>query len=146
MAYPEIDEELALAGRFLGGDAPEAIVTRGDVQQVVTRQILEQMKALLGTMTIKPELIEYALHIVRGTRSHPGVRVGAGPRGTQGLLLAARACAALDGRDFVTPDDIKAMSGPVLAHRLLLRPEYEMEGLSSTEVVSSILDTTAVPK
>ena len=76
--------------------------------------------------------------------SHP--LVGAGPRATQSLLLAARAAAALAGRDFVTPDDIKAMAGPVLEHRLILRPEFEIEGVGVPEVIQKILQQVAVPR
>ena len=72
--------------------------------------------------------------------------MGAGPRGTQGLLLASRAFAAIKGRDFITPDDIKAMAVPVLEHRLILRPEYEIEGLTIREVIENILQEIAVPR
>ena len=72
--------------------------------------------------------------------------VGAGPRATQSLLLAARGYAAIAGRDFVTPDDIKVMAIPVLEHRLILRPEFEIEGLSVGEVIERILQEIAVPR
>ena len=72
--------------------------------------------------------------------------VGAGPRATQSLLLASRANAALAARDFVTPYDVKAMAVPVLEHRLILRPEFEVEGLSVTEVIETILQQIAVPR
>ncbi|MBT8357833.1 MAG: magnesium chelatase, partial [Desulfobacterales bacterium] len=74
------------------------------------------------------------------------VMVGAGPRATQSLLLASRTFAAIKGRDFVTPDDIKAIAVPVLEHRLILRPEYEIEGLTIREVIENILKDIAVPR
>jgi MoxR-like ATPase len=74
------------------------------------------------------------------------VLVGAGPRATQALLLASRALAAIAGRDFVTPDDVREMAGPVLEHRLILRPEFEIEGLSIGEVIGKILGEIAVPR
>jgi MoxR-like ATPase len=74
------------------------------------------------------------------------VLVGAGPRATQSLLLAARASAAVAGRDFVTPDDVKAMATAVLEHRLILRPEFEIEGLGIPEVIRGILEQVAVPR
>jgi MoxR-like ATPase len=74
------------------------------------------------------------------------VLVGAGPRATQSLIMAARAYAAISGQDFVTPDDIKAMAVPVLEHRLILRPEFEIEGLSVPEVIEQILQQIAVPR
>jgi MoxR-like ATPase len=84
--------------------------------------------------------------VVRATRSHESVLVGAGPRATQALIMASRAYAAISGRDFVTPDDIKAMAQPVLEHRLILRPEFEIEGLTVTEVIQQILQQIAVPR
>ena len=72
--------------------------------------------------------------------------VGAGPRATQALTMAARACAAMAGRDFATPDDVKAMTRPVLEHRLILRPEFEIEGLAVPEVIQQILQQVAVPR
>src|SRR5207344_3549382 len=100
----------------------------------------------LGLITMREELIAYLVDIVRATRSHESVLVGAGPRATQSLIMAARAYAAMSGRDFVTPDDIKAMALPVLEHRLILRPEFEIEGLSVSEVIQSILQQVAVPR
>jgi MoxR-like ATPase len=90
--------------------------------------------------------VTYLVDIVRRTRSHDSVLVGAGPRATQALLLSSRANAALAGRDFVTPDDIKAMAVPVLEHRLLLRPEFEIEGVTPQEVTQKILQEVAVPR
>jgi MoxR-like ATPase len=74
------------------------------------------------------------------------VLVGAGPRATQALIMASRAYAAISGRDFVTPDDIKVMAQPVLEHRLILRPEFEIEGLTVPEVIQQILQQIAVPR
>ena len=88
----------------------------------------------------------YLVDVVRRTRSHESILVGAGPRATQSLLLASRAYAAISGRDFVTPDDIRAMAVPVLEHRLILRPEFEIEGLDEREVVQKILTEIAVPR
>ena len=95
---------------------------------------------------VKEELSEYIVDIVRQTRQHQSVLVGAGPRATQALILASRTYAAINGRDFITPDDIKTMTLPVLEHRLILRPEYEIEGLTVREVIDSILKEIAVPR
>jgi len=100
----------------------------------------------LRAITLREELVGYVVDIIRATRTHESVLVGAGPRATQSLLLASRAAAALAGRDFVTPDDVKSMSVPVLEHRLILRPEFEIEGLSIGEVIQSILQQVAVPR
>jgi MoxR-like ATPase len=91
-------------------------------------------------------LVAYLVDIIRASRKHESVLVGAGPRATQSLLLAGRANAAIAGRDFVTPDDIKVMAQPVLEHRLVLRPEYEIEGVTVAEVIQKILQEVAVPR
>jgi MoxR-like ATPase len=83
--------------------------------------------------------------LVRKTRSHESVLVGAGPRATQALVLASRVHAALDKRAFVTPDDVKALAKPVLGHRLILRPEFEIEGMTTAEAVETIVESLAVP-
>jgi len=95
---------------------------------------------------VQDELTAYVVDIVRATRTHDSVLVGASPRATQALILASRAYAVISGRDFVTPDDIKAMTRPVLDHRLILRPDYEIEGTTTTEVIDSILDQVAIPR
>ncbi|HKC24570.1 MAG TPA: magnesium chelatase, partial [Thermoanaerobaculia bacterium] len=146
MGPPERDEELALARRTLGEDAPEAALARGAVAAVLAPGALDAVKPLLLSVLVRDELLAYATDLVRATRKHPSVLVGAGPRATQALLLAARAFASLHARDFVTPDDVKRMTGPVLAHRLVLRPEYEIEGLGVGEVLDGVLKATAVPR
>jgi MoxR-like ATPase len=146
MDCPERDEELLLAGRSLGKESPEATLTGGAVRQVLTADDLTALRSLLEALTVRSELVGYTVDIVRATRAHESVLVGAGPRATQALLLAGRAHAAIAGRDFVTPDDIKAMSGPVLEHRLILRPEFEIEGVTVREVIEKILQNVAVPR
>jgi MoxR-like ATPase len=146
MDLPERDNELTLAQRMLGKDAPENILAGGAVKQVISPQLLEKLRQSLETILVKEELLAYIVDIVRKTRSHQSILVGAGPRATQGLLLASRTFAAINGRDFTTPDDIKFMVIPVLEHRLILRPEYEIEGLTVREVIEDILKEVAVPR
>jgi MoxR-like ATPase len=100
----------------------------------------------LRQITLRDELVAYAVDLVRATRTHEAVLVGAGPRASQSLLLASRAWAALEGRDFVTPDDIKRLSKPVLEHRLILRPEFELEGATVSEAIERILQSVPVPR
>ena len=146
MNTPNRDEELMLANRMLGNDSPENTLASGAVEQVIDVGELAGMRTALEAITVRVELIEYLVDIVRATRSHEGVLVGAGPRATQALLLASRANAALCGRDFVTPDDVKAMTVPVLEQRIILRPEYEIEGVSVPEVIGKLLEQIAVPR
>jgi MoxR-like ATPase len=146
MNPPGEDEELTLARRMLGKDTPEQTLASGAVQQIIKPEVLPKLRAALEGILVKEDLVSYVVDIVRKTRNHQSVLVGAGPRATQGLLLSSRAFAAISGRDFVTPDDIKTMAYPVLEHRLILRPEYEIEGLTVKEVIESILKEIAVPR
>jgi len=146
MRVPDRDEELELARRMLGTDSPEAALAGGAVQQVVTEADLAGARTTLEAITVRDELVTYIVDIVRATRTSDFVLVGAGPRATQALLLASRAAAAIAGRDFVTPDDVKALTEPVIGHRILLRPEYELEGVTVVEVVSKVLEQVAVPR
>jgi MoxR-like ATPase len=146
MGHPEREEELALATRMLGDQSPEDVLKSGAVRQVISPEVLQRMRKQLAEIRVKEELVAYLVDLVRWTRRHEGVLVGAGPRATQALLLGSRAAAALAGRDFVTPDDIKALALPVLGHRIILRPEYEIEGLSIDEVVDRILREVSVPR
>lgn len=146
MDYPTRDEELVLAQRMLGRSYPEAVLALGHVNPVIGMQELDTLRDGLQKITVRSELMDYLVDIVRKTRAHGSVHVGAGPRATQALLLSGRAYAAIAGRDFVTPDDIKTMAGPVLEHRIVLRPEFEIEGLTVPEVVQEILMEVAVPR
>jgi MoxR-like ATPase len=146
MDHPGRDEELSLARRMLGQDSPEKVLTSGQVKQVITPEILSKLRDTLADILVKDELSAYIVDIVRQTRQHPSILVGAGPRATQALILASRTYAAINGRDFITPDDIKTMAPAVLVHRLILRPEFEIEGLTVKEVIEEILKGIAVPR
>ncbi len=146
MDYPDKGDELSLAHRMLGNDSPEAVLAAGGVKTVITADDLDLLRRSLEGILIKDELIGYIVEIVRQTRSHESVLVGAGPRATQALILSGRAYAALEGRDFVTPDDIKNLAMPALEHRIILRPDYEIEGLSVREVIADVLKKVSVPR
>ena len=146
MDHPGREEELALARRMLGKESPEKVLASGQVKQVITPEILSKLRDSLEGIRVKDELSAYIVDIVRQTRQHPSIMVGAGPRATQALILASRTYAAINGRDFITPDDIKTMAAAVLVHRLILRPEFEIEGLTVEEVIEEILRGIAVPR
>jgi MoxR-like ATPase len=145
MAAPERAEELALAQRMLNGNSPEDCLERGDVKPVLSSGQLEQARLALAEVSMRDEIAAYIVDLVRRTRTHESVLVGAGPRASQALVLAGRVHAALAGRDFVTPDDIKALAKPVLEHRLILRPEFEIEGMTPGEAIEKIVESVAVP-
>jgi MoxR-like ATPase len=144
MGYPTKDDETRLALASLGSQSPESRL--GQLQAVLREEQLEGLREFLRGLTVKDELAAYAVDLVRATREEEAVLVGAGPRATQALLLASRAWAALQGRDFVTPDDIKSMALPVLEHRLVLRPEFEIELLTVAELIGQVLEKVAVPR
>jgi MoxR-like ATPase len=146
MSCPEREDELDLARRMLGHDSPEAALANGAVQPLLTEEQLQAARATLEQLAVRDEMLGYILDIVRATRTHEAILVGAGPRATQSLLMASRANAALTGHDFISPDDVRGMVNAVLEHRLILRPEYEIEGMSLTEVLQQILQTVPVPR
>jgi MoxR-like ATPase len=146
MLPPTAEEETTLAARMLGSDAPEEVLAKGLVEPVISCGDLETVRTSLEAVSVRDEVVNYVVSIVRATREHDGILVGAGPRATQSLLLASRAQAAMEGRDFVVPDDVKALAFGVLEHRLVLRPEYEIEGVSVTEVITRVLERVAVPR
>jgi MoxR-like ATPase len=146
MGVPGRADELLLAKSLLGSSSPEAVLLAGAIQPVLTEAELNEMRPLLQQLTVREELVAYLVDIVRATRENEAVLVGGGPRATQSLLWASRSAAALAGRDFVTPDDIKELAKPVLEHRLILRPEFEIEGTTAAEVVDRILQEIPVPR
>ncbi len=146
MSWPEAEEELALARRSLGREAPEAVLLSGVVTPCLREDELAEARAALSLVTLSEQLVEYVVQVVRRTRTDDAILVGAGPRATQALLRAARAWAALEARDFVSPDDVRAVALPVLEHRLLLRPESELEGVRPAEVLDRILHQVPVPR
>jgi MoxR-like ATPase len=146
MTWPESGEELSLAKRSLDAQAPEAVLQRGEVLPCLSEADLACLREALGLVRVSDQLMEYVVQVVRKTRTDDGILVGAGPRATQALLRASRAWAAISGRDFVSPDDIRAVAMPVLEHRLLLRPESELEGVRASEVLDRILHEIPVPR
>lgn len=144
--FPEHDEELELARLSLELTPPESLVDSGIIAPLLTPERLTTLRATLAQVLMRPELVSYAVGVVRQSRKNDSVLVPGGPRAVQSLVLAARALAAIRGRDFVTPDDIKEMAYPVLSHRISLRPEYDLEGLRIRDVISTILNEVPSPK
>ncbi|CAI1492453.1 MoxR-like ATPase [Thermococcus nautili] len=138
MGYPSREEELALLRRKSTNDF-------GDVRPVVGRDELFGLMDGVRNVRVSDEVIEYIYALISATRSDERLLFGASPRAGEHLLYAAKASAFLDGRDYVIPDDVKAMAVPVLAHRLLLRVDYELEGLRPRDVLLDILKRTPVP-
>lgn len=144
--YPAEADELELARQMLSNENPEQRLASGVIEPVLGPDELGMIRASLREVTVRDELVQYIVNIIRQTRQNETILVGASPRATQALLLASRAAAVLEGRDFVTPDDIQRMARPVLEHRLMLRPEFEIEGLTMPEAIDQLLQSLAVPR
>ena len=113
------------------------------VERVIDATTLAAMQAGIERVYVEPDIVNYCVDLATATRDHQSVEVGASPRGSQGLMLLARACAVIDGRDFVVPEDVKRVVVPVLAHRLSLTTQAWADGTSGADVVTSIV--AAVP-
>jgi len=144
--YPSEQDETALITRVSRNNAPEDALDKVLTEQVLNEEILSSVKASLNMITIEEELIQYIVRLIRKTREYPPVLIGGSPRASQALLHTSRVLAVLRERDFVTPDDIKDMIKPVLSHRLILRPEYEIEGLKIDEVIEDIVKQCEIPR
>lgn len=144
IGYPTASEERLMLERH--GAAPTAGgLAEGEIEPVPVPLLAQARREIRG-VRVEPAILEYLLSAVRRTREWPAIALGASPRASASLLLVARAMAAREGRDFVVPDDVKTAAVPVLRHRLVLRPEAELEGLDPDRVVAEVLAATPVPK
>ena len=139
LGYPDHDAEV----RVVQGDT--ARVNPDQLQPVLDVPTLQQVIDNVRTSYVDPRVSAYAVRLAAATRQHSAVRYGASPRGSIALVRAAQALAATYGRAFVTPDDVKAVSGPVLAHRVILTPDAELNQRRPQDVVTDVLNSVAVP-
>ncbi len=123
-----------------------ATSARAGVRAVTGAAGLAAARAGVAGVRVEPEMLGYIVDIVRATRVAPSLSLGVSPRGATALLAAAKAWAWLSGRDYCTPDDVKALARPALRHRVTLRPEAELEGVTADSVLDSVLATVAVPR
>ena len=145
LPIPERDQELEIVRRHAAGFDPRDIRAAG-VTAVAGPADIVAGQAALKTVQVTPEVVGYIVDIARATRESPSLSLGVSPRGATALLRSARAWAWLTGRDFVTPDDVKALAHATLVHRLGLRPEAELEGVDVAEVLASALNSVPVPR
>ncbi|GMQ86283.1 MAG: MoxR family ATPase [Acidimicrobiia bacterium] len=143
MGYPAEDDELAMLKLHREGIVPS---TLDDVEVVASADDLVGLRAVVDQTTVSDEVAAYVAALVRATRTLPAVEVGASPRAAVHLLAVARATARLNGRDFVIPDDVMVMAPSVLAHRLVLRPEAEIERYQPADAIAAALSTVPVPR
>ena len=140
VGYPDRAAELELLGRRMERGRDEV-----ELDRVVDRDELLAMQRAVETVHADDAILAYAVDLVTETRESPQVQVGASPRGSLALLKLSRARAALEGRDFVTPDDVKLVAVPALAHRIMLRPELWIQRVEAADVVRDCLDRCPAP-
>jgi MoxR-like ATPase len=145
IAYPSRDEEREIVHRH-GHRSAMPKLADFNITAVATAEDLAFARATVSNIRLSDVLVDYIVDVVRKTREHPSIETGASTRAANMLASAARAYAATQGRDFVIPDDVKALAIPLMRHRIVLSPSAEIEGLATDGVLSDILDQTAVPR
>ncbi len=142
---PGRDDEIAVLARHHGGFDPRNLVAAG-VTPVAGAAELDVARAAVSRVAVRPEVMAYIVDVCRATRTSPSLSLGASPRGATAILNTAKAWAWLSGRDYVTPDDVKALTRPTLRHRIALRPEAQLEGVTTDGVLDGVLATVPVPR
>ncbi|HRP99267.1 MAG TPA: MoxR family ATPase [Terrimesophilobacter sp.] len=141
---PPRDAELQILARSAAGFNPRDLAAAG-VTPVLDADGLARSRASVAEVSVSEDVIGYIVDLARGTRESPSAKLGVSPRGTTALLQASKAWAWLSGSDGVTPDHVQAMAIPVWRHRILLRPEAELEGVSADTILRSVLQQVQVP-
>lgn len=141
--YPSLEEEVRIISEFhgrIGGNDPDV------VQPVMTPQAIAAYRASVRSVRCEDPLVRYIAQVVEATRNNSALYLGASPRASLAILMGAKAFAAMSGRDFVIPEDIRRTLVPVLQHRILLTPEREMEGMGPADVINDIIAKIEVPR
>lgn len=144
ISYPDAEQETQVLQNFQNGFDPRKLDMAGLVP--LPADALRQAQQEVARVRVEPELFRYVVAITGRTRSWPAVSLGASPRAAVNLMLVAKAVAAIEDRDFVIPDDVKSAAVPVLRHRLMLKPEADLEGITAEQVVREIVQSVEVPK
>ncbi|MER9562835.1 MoxR family ATPase [Mesorhizobium sp. M0571] len=145
VSYPGPEEERAIIVHHGGGSASHDIAQYG-IKAQTDREMLQEALATVGSVTLVDDVVGYIAALVRATRENADLEVGASPRAGAMLARAARARAALDGRAYVIPDDVKALAVPALRHRVILSPAAQIDGRLVEQIVSDLVDQTEAPR
>ncbi len=145
LTLPTREEEVAVLSRHAGGFDPHDLAGAG-LRPVAGPEHLAAARQAVARVQLRPDVLGYVVDLCRASRESPSLRLGVSPRGATALMRAARAWAWLSDRDYVTPDDVKALALPALRHRVELRPEAELEGVSADAVLGGILASVPVPR
>ena len=140
IGYPTIEQEMDVLERYSGAVKPMATI-----EPVCTAQDVIEMQEQVAQIYCSPEVRSYVATLVAATRQDPALTLGASTRAAIALIHGAQACALLDSRDFILPEDVQHMALPVLAHRLVLNPEARMKGVTAQQVLINILQNVTVP-
>jgi MoxR-like ATPase len=143
--YPPAEAETEVLRRYHRGFDAHDLATAG-LERIITPADIARCRAEIGAVTVEPGVMDYVTQIAVASRRSPDLILGGSPRASIYLLLASKTYAALQGRNFVTPDDVKALAAPVYRHRVILKPEAEIEGLDADAVVRRILAKVEVPR
>jgi MoxR-like ATPase len=141
--YPSLDEEVEI---LAGSHRRKNKIKVSDLNKVVNADEISNQQEVVAGIHVEPELMKYIAEIIQNTRNSSSVSIGASPRASVFVMKAAQARAAMKGRDFVTPEDVKEIINPVLRHRITLTPEREMEGINPDQVIQMILEKVEVPR
>ncbi len=144
LGYPKAEEEAEILNRYQSGFDARQLDRAG--LEPIEPELLSTARQEASNVRVEPGLFKYISAVVRRTREWPALSLGASPRATVNLMLAAKALAAAEGRDFVVPDDVKSAASPVLRHRLLVKPEADLEGITPDRVIHDVLAAVEVPK
>lgn len=143
LGYPTVDHEIEILKKFRNDFSSRII---DDVQPVVSKQDLKDSQALIEKIHIKDEILVYIAKLIDSTRNNGDLVLGASPRASLAIMRASKAIAAMSGRDFVTPDDVKYVAPAVLNHRIMLTAEREMEGIEAEDMIKEITERLEVPR
>jgi MoxR-like ATPase len=141
--YPSLDEEIAIITRQHQQKSNEQLK---HIEPVLTAQEVISLRAQVKGLHVEHKLLAYTAKIIHESRNNKSLYLGGSPRASLAIVNAAKAIAAIKGRDFVTPDDIIYVTAPVLRHRIMLTPDKEMEGLSPDDIISQIIQKIEIPR
>ncbi len=141
--YPSLEEEISILD---GSYSRKNKLDISELDKVITADEIAKQRAVVSSVHVEPELMKYIAQIIQNTRNSSSVSIGASPRASVFVMRAAQAWAAMNGRDFITPEDVKEVINPVLRHRITLTPEKEMEGMKPDQIIQMILEKVEVPR
>jgi len=144
IGYPDAAQESEILSRYQGGFEVRDLDKLG--LESVSREVLLAAREEVARVRVEPKLFDYIVAIVRATRDSAAASLGASPRAAVAMMVASKAFAASEGRDFLIPDDVKSAAAPILRHRLVLKPEADLEGVSPDQVIAEVMANIAVPK